>query len=493
MTAQGTSVSAAGPISGGAIVRSAAWRVLEITGTELSSFLFMLLMVRLLTPTDYGIMATAGLFLATAQALVLRGIPDALIQRQELTSQHLDAAFWANLGLAIVIASLMIALAGPAARVTAKPELASVLRSLAPLVILFACAAIYTAMFRREMRFKALAFRSFFAIVTGGIIGVILARHDAGYWSLVGQNATYAVVGLLAVVVFMPWRPRLRVAWPHFRELTTFGAPVLGSSLADSAARNSVTLILSLFLAAPTMGYYFIAYRLSASISLFTYWSISELCLPILSRLQHQPEAHREAVYRTFRITGLVCLPSLTGMALLAEHLVAILVGPRWGGSVLPLQMMAGVMILQAVQTIAGQIFVSAGRPGRQMRVMVWTAVLTTVLLLPTAPYGLVPALAAISLAILATLPLVFRSLSRQFGVSGRRLLQEQVPILLATGVMMAAVLGTAMLPLPEYSGLRLLAQISAGVLTFSAALSAFAPTLIRELFSLVCGATGKA
>ena len=74
-----------------------------------------------------------------------------------------------------------------------------------------------------------------------------LARHDAGYWSLVGQNATYAVVGLLAVVVFMPWRPRLRVACRTFRELTTFGAPVLGSSSADSAARNSVTLILSLF------------------------------------------------------------------------------------------------------------------------------------------------------------------------------------------------------------------------------------------------------
>jgi Polysaccharide biosynthesis protein len=91
LTAQGISVSAAGPISGRVIAHSAAWRVLEITGTELSSFLFMLLMVRLLTPTDYGIMATAGLFLATAQALVLRGIPDALIQRQELTRiSHTD-------------------------------------------------------------------------------------------------------------------------------------------------------------------------------------------------------------------------------------------------------------------------------------------------------------------------------------------------------------------------------------------------------------------
>jgi O-antigen/teichoic acid export membrane protein len=492
LTIQSTPVSGECPISGGTIARSAAWRALEITGTELSSFVFMLLIVRLLTPADYGIMATAGMFLAIAQALVIRGIPDALIQRQDLTQQHLDAAFWANLGLAISIAITMALLAEPAARLTAKPELAPVLRSLAPLILLFGCAAIYTAMFRKQMRYKALALRSLFATVAAGTIGVILASHNAGYWSLVGQIAVYAIVGLVAVMLSVPWRPGLRFTWPQLREVVTFGAPVLGSSLAESVARNSVTLILSLFLSSATMGYYFIAYRLSASISLFTYWSISEMCLPILSRLQHQPEAHRDAVYNIFRITGLVCLPCLTGMALVADSLVATLFGPHWSGSVLPLQIMTALVTLQAVQTIAGQMLVSAGRPGWQMRVMVWTAILTTALLLPTAFYGLVPALSAIGLANIATLPFIFRFLFRQFGLSGQRLLKEQMPVVLATVVMTAAVLATARLPPPDHSGLRLLVQVASGVLAFSVALCGFAPTLIRQLLRLRRGPAEK-
>ena len=143
MTAQGTSVSAAGPISGGAIVRSAAWRVLEITGTELSSFLFMLrgsAFSRLLITVSWPRQACSW---QLRRPLCFEAFRTRAIQRQELTSQHLDAAFWANLGLAIVIASLMIALAGPAARVTAKPGTRRIRAgTLAPLVILFACAAI---------------------------------------------------------------------------------------------------------------------------------------------------------------------------------------------------------------------------------------------------------------------------------------------------------------------------------------------------------------
>ena len=468
------------------IARSAAWRAFELVGAEVMAFIFALVLARLLTPTDYGIIAIAGFFVATGHAIVMRGLPDALVQRQDVSISHMDAAFWANIGIGTLAAGLLVAMAEPFARLSGKPQLAQVLPALAPLLVVFAASGIYLAALRRRMHYRAIALRSIVSVLVAGSVGVWLAFHGANYWSLVGQQVTHAILGIAAFALFGSWYPRFRFSRAQLRDVLSFGLPISGSSLATSLAHNTSIIILGFFLMAAEMGSYFLAYRLFSSLALFTYWSVAELSLPVLSRLQHDPAGHREAATNALRITGIVCLPSFIALALMAEPVLHLLVGPKWGGSVLPLQVLAAFGIFQALQAVAGQILVSAGKAKWQLRLTLASGLLSVLCLLPVAQFGLVPSLIAIGVAAVAMAPAVLWALEHGVGLSRRRVLREQLPAVGATLAMAAAMLVAARFIATESNLLAVAVPVLAGGVAYVAVIGWLMPDLTRQLGRLL-------
>ncbi len=422
------------------IITSALWRLFEIAGAEVLSFGFMVLLARLLSPEDYGLVASAALFVVSCQTLLMRGIPDAIIQADVLSDALLDTAFWINLAIGCSLSLVLVGLAGPSAALLGQPDLRNVMFGLAPLPPLFAAIGIYHAQLRREMKFRKLAMRTHAAVLGGGGAGVALALSGAGYWSLVGQQLSYTIANLLVIAFASGWRPRLRFDRDGARFLRGFGSTVSAAALLDTLSHGGLAFIVGLRQPAAMVGMFFMARRVVFSLSMFTHWSVNELSLPVLSRVAADPEKHREAVYMCLKLASLITVPAFAGVAVFAERIVPLAFGAEWAESTGALQVLLLAGILQAIPSVASQVFNSVGQPHHTLQINIVTSVLIVLLVGLLAGHGIVAAATGVLIAYAVAAPLALLRLRTSVQLSLLRLAREQALVWLGIAGLSLAV-----------------------------------------------------
>jgi len=190
--------------------KSGMWMVTGAIFNNLSSTAIFIVLARLLTPVQFGIVAFATIFIDLSRVLVVAGIPDALIQRKEWDDKVASSAFWTNIAIASLICALIGGIATPISYFVYDATFALVLLALSLALFVEAITAVHTAKLRREFRYKAIASRNMAANVLGGAIGIALAWIGWGVWALVvsrllSASITHHLVahlGLAAAAVF---------------------------------------------------------------------------------------------------------------------------------------------------------------------------------------------------------------------------------------------------------------------------------------------------
>ncbi|MEZ5826494.1 MAG: lipopolysaccharide biosynthesis protein [Geminicoccaceae bacterium] len=471
----------AGP-AGDSVARNALWRFLEISGAELISFGFMVLLARILMPDDFGIIAMATGMILIAQSVVFHGLAEQVIQVDDLNRKAFATLLWSNLILGFALCALLVMGAVPLSMLTGKPKMGPVLMALAPVLPIMSIAGIYQARLRREMRFFGLTCRALLAIAAGGSVGLLLAFLDFGVWSLVAMQVTHAVVGCAVLVLFSRWRPVFDFSPEFFSEVAPKAFHLASSWLVDTMGRYMTPVLLGIFLPAGAVGLYFVASRLMNSLSMLTFMSVNELCLPVLARVRDDRARFDEAVHTTIRITTLFCLPAFAGLALIADPAVPLLFGEGWREAVPPLRILAALGIFPAWAAISAQILVAVGRPERALRLNILIASALVLLVLVFATFGLGAAVTGIALSYLAVLPLAYSDLKQEAGLDMRRLVLDQLPMLGAVFVMTVAVLGvdSALSASPDW--LRLIAMLAVGAVSYMISFYLLAPAFAREI-----------
>jgi O-antigen/teichoic acid export membrane protein len=169
-------------------VKGVFWSALESWGRQAISFGVFFLLARLLGPGTFGLVALSSVFLAFLQVFLDQGFSQAIVQRQNLEPEHLDTAFWTNLGVSILLATTSIACAGLVSDLFKEPQITSIIRCSSLGLLLSAFSSVQDAILQRKLAFKALATRSLVGVVIGGVVGVSMAFMGFGVWSLVGQQ-----------------------------------------------------------------------------------------------------------------------------------------------------------------------------------------------------------------------------------------------------------------------------------------------------------------
>ncbi|MGI9420319.1 MAG: lipopolysaccharide biosynthesis protein [Geminicoccaceae bacterium] len=423
------------------IAKGAVWRIVEVMGAEVFAFAAFIISARLLLPAEVGIIAQATLFIMTGQLILHQGLGEALIQSDETSSAHFASAFWLNLVVGAAAALVLIMAADPIGHVMREPDLPPVLRALAPTLVLFAASGIYQARLRRDLLLRGFAFASVSASLAGGLVAVTLAWLGYGVWSLVAQQWTYAAVSLTVFAVSSGWLPSLAVRLHHVRSLVAFGGLATISAFLQFAMRRLDLMILGVFLPSTQVGFFSVANRLILSAGMLTYYSIQQIGLPVLSRLAHDRGAHLEAIGRTLRLVSLFCLPTLVGLALVADIMIPLALGEKWQGSVQPFQVLSTFGIFFALSLISGQILLSAGFAGLFVRLSFVNVVMFLTAVTLAAPHGLVEAAWAGGIANMLAVPIYAFALRRTLGLDMLDCLLDQWPIWTATGMMTAVVL----------------------------------------------------
>lgn len=352
------------------------WSIVEGWGGQAISLIIFFLLARLLSPEAFGLLAMANVFWAFMNVFLDQGFAQALIQCHRLEPEHLDTAFWTNLVIGIVLASVSIASADLVANGFDQPQLTPILRCFSTLFIITSLSNVQKAILEREFAFKAIASRSLLGLLTSGIVGITMALSGYGVWSLVGQRLTNEVVGSLVLWYASDWRPRLNFSWPHFHQLFNFGISLLALNFIGFFNKRGNDLLIGYYLGPVPLGYYTIARRVLDTLLQLLVRTTSQVALPTFSRLQDDLAQFRNVFYTATQLTSLVAFPVFLGVAVLASEIISLLSGPKWQASVPIIQILTFSGIVQSVSFFKGHILMAMGKPSWRL----WQSLLSITL-----------------------------------------------------------------------------------------------------------------
>lgn len=344
--------------------RGIAWSTCENGGRQALSFVTYAALARLLGPETFGLVALASVYLALVQIFVKQGFWTAIVQRDVLDQEHLDAAFWINLGLSTAMCVLTVVLAPLIARLFRAPELSGVLGWLSLLFVIFALSSVPSALLTRDLAFRTLAVRTVLATALGGVVGVAMAFAGWGVWSLVGQQLASAVGGTLSLWLATGWRPRLRFSNKHARDLYGFSVGVLGNEVLWFLSQRSDQTVVGYEFGAIGLGPYSLASKIVQLIVESLSGPFEAVALPALSRLQSEPHKMKGAFYGFVEVGALVSVPALTGLFILAPQLVLLAFGSQWTSAVPIVRILAVYAEVRIAFTFFHPLILAQGKPG---------------------------------------------------------------------------------------------------------------------------------
>ncbi len=287
-------------------------------------------LARMLSPKDFGLVAMAGALMPILRTFREGGLSTATVQKQDITHAQVSNLFWINVAMGTLITAIGAGLA-PAVSWFYHDERLTVVTVLLSLSFAISGAAVqHLALLNRQMRFAAVAGIDIASATGGFVVGVAMAHFGASYWSLVGMQLSTTVLELLLTWAVSGWRPQLPRRNSGTKPLLTFGASMTVYILLRRLAASTDVILLGRFYGAEPVGLYsrgqaLLLRPLDQFISPF-----DTVFIPLLSRLQDQPERYRQVFIQAY---GAIALLSFTFAGLLfglSSPLVLLLLGKNW-------------------------------------------------------------------------------------------------------------------------------------------------------------------
>ncbi|GAB3152434.1 hypothetical protein GCM10027290_43090 [Micromonospora sonneratiae] len=355
----------------GRVGSAIGWSYVVTAGRIGSSVIVTFLLAKLLGPSEFGLLAMATVFILFAQTLIQQGLVAAIVQRDKLTAEHLDAAF-----VVLVLAGLGVGLLTAAvsplwALINRAPDLTEVCLALSPLVLVQGLSIVPEAILRRELQFRSIAIRTLLASVLSGVVGLALALGGAGIWALVGQQLVNAVAGLVVLWLVCPWRPSRRPKLGAIRELWAFSAHAANAGLGSLISSKADILFTGIFFGPVATGIYRLAARLPDMLVDVTVRSIQQVSLSSLSRLQQDRARFAAHLVQLQHLGAVAGLPVLGVLAATARPLVEFL-GPQWAGTEIPLQLLCVFGAVNVFGVLLGPALQAIGQPGK-LAAILWS------------------------------------------------------------------------------------------------------------------------
>jgi O-antigen/teichoic acid export membrane protein len=305
------------------------WSYSATWGEKAITALFTFFLAALLGPKDFGVVSIAVVYILFLQMLLDQGLATALIQKKNLEAEHLDAVFWVDMALSLVLVGASILLSRWWAAVNHAPQAAVLVSVLSLCIPIEGLAIVQKSLLSKEMDFKSLSVRSNVSVLIGGMVGVGMAYGGWGVWALVGQQITRDLTALMLLWRLSPWRPRLAFSWKHLKDLMGFSVSNFLAQLGVFADTYASSIVLGLFFGPVAVGLYRLADRVMGSVLSAATSSIQAVSLPEFSRFQDHPAELRKSVLTCVRLSSTVTLPALTGVAVVSGPLMAT-VGAQW-------------------------------------------------------------------------------------------------------------------------------------------------------------------
>ncbi len=352
---------AAAPTAGNSIARGAAWMVLFKVLDRSVGLVSTLVLARLLTPADFGLVAMATAVIALVELMSAFGFDVALIQRRDVTRVHYDTAWTFNVILGVCIGVLIAVLAIPASEFYREPRLALIMPVLALSSAVLGFENVGTVDFRKSMNFR----REFYFLLGKRLaafaVTMVLAFTLRTYWALVAGIFTGKVLAVLISYAAHAYRPRLSLA--ASRDLLSFSKWLFLTNMVTFMTNRSGDLILGRTLGAAAVGVYSISYEISTLPSTELVAPLNRAALPGYSQIASDHARLRAAFLSVIGMIALLVVPVGAGLAAVASPAVHLLLGPQWVAAIPLIEVLAVIGTLVALQSNTNQVLFALGKP----------------------------------------------------------------------------------------------------------------------------------
>lgn len=364
------------------------WSALEITSRYGVQIVVTVVLARLLSPSDFGLIAMLLVFTNIGAVVADAGFGTALIQKQVTSFDDETTVFWFNCGAGAFGTGLLWIGAGAVASFYHQPALSSLTKGVSWVILLSALGAVPDALLTQKLAFRSRAKAQTMASVLSGAVAVTAAWRGLGVWSLVIQAVAASGLRSVFLWIFSRWRPRGRFNPASFRRLFGFGGFMLLSGLLGTVSVRIQSLLIGRLFDAGTLGYYSLAQSATQAPTSFIGAVLSKVGLPVFSSMAGDKRRLRGALRTSLNVSMFVFVPCMIGLALAARPLIGAVYGPRWevAAPIVSLLAMAGALWPVHVLNLAA--LTAQGHSNRFFYLEVLKNVIIVVATVASAPFG---------------------------------------------------------------------------------------------------------
>jgi teichuronic acid exporter len=370
------------------ILSSLFWKLMERGGVQGISFVISIILARLLTPKEFGLIALVTIFITLSNVFVQTGFNTALIQKKNADDIDFSTIFYISLFIASCLYILLCFSSPIIADFFNQPQLVLLIKILSLVLFFGAINSVQVAVISRNMQFKKLFYSSIGAVIASGVIGIMMAYAGFGVWALVGQQITSQLFTTIIMWFTVHWRPKLLFSYKRLKSLWSYGWKILVASLIDVIYLDLRSLVIGKLFSPTMLGYYDRGKQFPTVIVNNIDGSIQSVMLPTYASHQENRERVRSIVKRSITTSSFVIFPLMMGLAIVAEPLVIIILTDKWLPCVPFLQIYCAVYAIRPILTANIQAIKGLGYSGDFLKVEFINKVIGIIVLVISVQYG---------------------------------------------------------------------------------------------------------
>ncbi len=333
-------------------IKGVSWSFVDNIAGSGIMFLVGIILARILTPKEFGLIGIISIFIAVFNSIVDSGFSNALIRKNNATHIDYNTAFIFNLILSGALFLGLFFLAPFVGTFFKEPQLVPLTRAMSVIVLINAFALVQRTLLVKRVDFKTQTKISIIASITSGVIGIGMALKGFGVWSLVAQQISRQLLNTVFLWIFNKWLPKLEFSIKSFKELFGFGWKLLVSGLIDTIWREIYQVVIGKVYAPSTLGQYTRAKQFSDIFSSNLSGVVQRVSYPVLSSIQDDNERLKQAYKKVIKSTMFMSFVLTLGLAAVAKPMVLVLIGEKWLPSVEFLQIICFSAMLYPLHAI---------------------------------------------------------------------------------------------------------------------------------------------
>ena len=408
------------------------WGAINNLTSQLLMALIGIILGRLLTPADYGMVGMLAIFTAITGSLQESGFTAALTNLKEATHREYNAVFWTSTGISILLYLVLYVSAPLIADYFHQPGLIPLSRLVFASLLLAGIGIAHAAYMFRNMMNREKAITGFFALVGSGIIGITLALNGYSYWSLAWQQFAYICIINIGRLYYVRWMPSFHIDLSPIREMIGFSSKILITNIINQVNNNILSFIFGRLFTAGAVGNYTQAAKWNTMGHSLISGTMQQVAQPVLASINEEENRQLNVFRKMLRFTAFLSMPAMLGLAFIADFIV-VLLGEQWTDSVPLLRMLCISGAFLPIHTLYQNLFISHGRSDTYMWCSVALVITQIVVVMVFATWGIEIMIAAYVITLILWTGiwqvLAYRLIQLRF----TDLLKDVCPFLLAT------------------------------------------------------------